>query len=102
MSNIYIHDVQDRPSIFHLTQHKCASQWIAEILKYCAYRRVVMPQFAEAHFSGADVDLVQGLIYPTLYIERDSFESTLAQNGHINDYRSFLICLLYTSDAADE
>jgi len=89
MNTLNIHGVCDKPTIFHITQYKCASQWVAEILKWCAYGRVVLPEEASTHF--IDRELVQGLIYPTCYITRADFERTLNANTHIDAQKRFLV-----------
>lgn len=91
MLELKIHDVGTRPTIFHVTQHKCASQWVAEILKWCAFRRVVLPLTESKHFIDENANLVQGLIYPTLYISKDSFEDVISRPNNITDYKIFVV-----------
>lgn len=63
------------PTIFHVTNHKAGSQWVAEILKYSAPERFVTPQVGVRHF--LERQLMLGRIYPTLYVTRQEFVGTL-------------------------
>lgn len=89
MKEIRIHSVYDQPTVFHLTQYKCGSQWVAEILKWCAYRRCVLPEEGSQHVNTET--LIQGLVYPTVYLPKDKFEAILARNKHITDIKPFVV-----------
>ncbi|GAK55758.1 sulfotransferase [Candidatus Vecturithrix granuli] len=65
----------NQPTVFHLTHHKAGSQWVAEILKRCAPERFVLPQIQVAHFLTNPIKI--GGIYPTVYVSRAKFETTL-------------------------
>ena len=62
-------------TIFHVTNHKAGSQWVAEILKYIEPDRFVIPKVKVSHF--VEKPVVSGKIYPTLYIPKQEFFSTL-------------------------
>ena len=62
------------PTVFHVTHYKAGSQWIYAILRGClpAYR-LVRPEFDRGQF--LDRPVLQGKVYPTLYVTRDEFEA---------------------------
>jgi lipopolysaccharide transport system ATP-binding protein len=84
-----VHGIWDKPTIFHITQYKCGSQWVAEILKWCAYGRVVLPQEESNHLSSTK--LLPGFIYPTCYISKAKFDKILSANQHIQYHKKFLV-----------
>src|SRR5437867_734266 len=61
------------PTVFHITHHKAGSQWINRILHALAHDRVVSSEVDVAHFLAKPVQA--GMIYPTLYVTRQQFES---------------------------
>jgi len=60
------------PTVFHITHWKAGSQWVAEILKYCAPERFVHREFNGVNFSTKP--LRPGSIYGTIYSPRQDFE----------------------------
>jgi lipopolysaccharide transport system ATP-binding protein len=63
-----------QPTVFHVTHYKAGSQWIHGILRSCLPpRRLVPPEFNRGQF--LENPVVQGKVYPTLYVTRDEFES---------------------------
>lgn len=63
------------PTVFHITNHKAGSQWVAEILKHAAPERFVKPQTGVRHFFEHPIKL--GHIYPTIYVPKPLFSTTL-------------------------
>ena len=82
-------DTSDKPTIFHVTQHKCGSQWVAEVLKWSAADRFVLPQEFSKHFT--EGDLKQGFVYPTVYLDREEFYRVLEKNSHIENMKIFVV-----------
>jgi lipopolysaccharide transport system ATP-binding protein len=78
------------PTVFHITHQKAGSQWVAEILKYCALERAVFPKFDVAHFRQAPIK--PGGVYLTVYISRTEFERVINPLEALSwrDYRCFL------------
>jgi len=60
------------PTIFHITHWKAGSQWVAEILKYCAPERFVRWEFNGVNFRTKP--LKSGNIYGTVYLPRQEFD----------------------------
>jgi hypothetical protein len=67
--------MEHTPTIFHITNYKAGSQWVAEILKYSAPERFVKPREEVRHF--LEKPVIPGMIYPTVYVTRPQFEGTL-------------------------
>ncbi|MFT7686574.1 MAG: hypothetical protein ACI9FB_001919 [Candidatus Azotimanducaceae bacterium] len=97
-----IHGTFDQPTVFHITHYKSGSQWVAEILKWCAYRRAVLPEEHSRHFNRGQI--VQGLIYPTVYRSAQDFDQVLSAHKNLNwrafgvirDIRDTLISLYFS------
>src|SRR5262245_49094046 len=60
-------------TIFHVTHHKAGSQWINRILHALAYDRIVQPEVESTQFLTKPI--IQGSVYPTVYVTREQFES---------------------------
>ena len=71
--------MSEQPTIFHITNHKAGSQWVAEILKHLSPDRFVRPEVNVGHFF--EKAIIPGKIYPTIYVTRPQFEGTLL-GGH--------------------
>lgn len=84
-------DLQNLPNIFYVTQHKCASQWLAQILRWFAYNRFVPPLSMNDHFMGEDVTLIKGMLYPTLYISKCDFDNVIMSQSQITKYHLFIV-----------
>lgn len=63
------------PTVFHITHVKSGSQWVYQVLSECAPTRIIKPRVKVAQFY--EDAIVPGMIYPTVYVPRDRFESTL-------------------------
>jgi lipopolysaccharide transport system ATP-binding protein len=89
----------DTPTIFHVTHWKAGSQWIFEILRYCAPDKIVEPQVGEAQF--LHHPLQAGKIYPTVYVTKQQFDG-VAKPEHsrrfvvIRDLRDTLISAYFS------
>lgn len=64
------------PTVFHITHHKAGSQWVAEVLKYCAPERVVCPKPRAAHFY--EQPLIAGGLYLSVYVPSPDFTTITA------------------------
>ena len=87
------------PSIFHVTHWKAGSQWVHKILQQVAPERIIAPKIGKKQFF--EEALVQGGIYPTVYVTRDEFYSVaLPENFRyfivIRDLRDTLISGYYS------
>jgi hypothetical protein len=71
----------DLPTIFHITHYKSGSQWVYNVLQACAPDRIIAPRNEVAQFLGQSV--ISGMIYPTLYVTREEFESVSIPPKHI-------------------
>lgn len=60
------------PAVFHITHHKAGSQWVAEILKYCALDRFQRPDVDLSYFYEAPIK--PGSVYLTVYVPKKDFE----------------------------
>jgi hypothetical protein len=63
-----------KTTIFHITQYKAGSQWIYHILRRCDPERIVPPKLGVSQF--VEDPIVQGRIYPTVYVTREVYERT--------------------------
>ena len=65
------------PTVFHVTHHKAGSQWVNRILHALAYERLVMPEVRDGAINVQFLErpIRAGMIYPTVYVTRDEFES---------------------------
>src|SRR6185295_7250173 len=61
------------PAIFHITHWKAGSMWIAGILRQCAPKRIVTPQWGAIQFVHWPVQA--GKVYPALYLTKQQFDS---------------------------
>jgi Sulfotransferase domain len=66
-----------QPTIFHVTHWKAGSQWLHKILMACLPDRIVSPLVDDGRVNAQFLHrpLVQGGIYPTVYITREEFDS---------------------------
>lgn len=60
------------PTVFHITHHKAGSQWVAEILKYCALERFQRPEIDLSFFY--DSPIRPEMVYLTVYVPKKDFE----------------------------
>lgn len=74
-----------QPTIFHITHWKAGSQWLYKILREIALERIVAPQLDEKQF--LDAPLVNGAVYPTVYVTKEQFESVVLPES----YRKFIV-----------
>lgn len=72
-------------TVFHITHWKAGSQWIHRILRDIFKSRVVAPKLMNQQYM--EDPLVQGGVYPTVYITREVFESISIPF----DYKRFVI-----------
>lgn len=70
------------PTVFHITHHKAGSQWVAEILKYCALERFQRPDIDLSFFY--NVPMKPEKIYLTVYVTKKDFEQITAFNPQIS------------------
>jgi 2-polyprenyl-3-methyl-5-hydroxy-6-metoxy-1,4-benzoquinol methylase len=71
----------DLPTIFHITHYKSGSQWVYNVLQAAAPERIMPPRIEVAQFLGQKI--IPGMIYPTLYVTREEFESVSLPEKHI-------------------
>lgn len=69
------------PTVFHITHWKTGSQWVYQILREIAPERTVQPKPKIAHF--LDDPLIPGMIYPTVYVNREQFNQVSVPENHI-------------------
>lgn len=69
------------PTVFHITHWKAGSQWVSAVLKAFAEERMITPKVKSAHF--LEDAIVPGMIYPTVYVSREQFESVHVPENHI-------------------
>jgi hypothetical protein len=87
-------DLQDTPSIIHITHHKAGSQWVYTVLQNLFPLRVVHPQKDSGHFTNCPV--LPGRIYPTVYASKAEFDAIPIPGPHrtfvvIRDLRDTLV-----------
>ncbi len=68
-----------QPTVFHITHHKAGSQWVAEVLKYCAPDRIILPKIKVAHFR--EDPIKPGGIYPAVYGTKAKFDRIMGASG---------------------
>ena len=69
--------IQNRePTIFHITHPKAGSQWVMQVLHECVPDRFVKPLPKVAHFKKSG--LLPGMFYPTIYLNRQEFNTVIA------------------------
>ena len=78
--------MKNDPTIFHITHYKAGSQWVAEVLKRCAAKRIVLPEVG-TRFPREKIR--PGAIYPTVYATKQDFDSIIASTNL--SYRKFLV-----------
>jgi len=66
-------DVDNMPTIFHVTHWKAGSQWINKILREAVPDLYVEPKVGVAHFMRDPIE--QGMVYPTVYVTKNQFDS---------------------------
>lgn len=71
----------DLPTVFHITHYKSGSQWVYNVLQASSPERIMPPRIEVAQFLGQNV--IQGMIYPTLYVTREAFETVSIPENHI-------------------
>lgn len=81
-------------TIFHITHWKAGSQWIHRILRELFPGKIISPKIYEKQF--LDEPLVQGYVYPTVYVTREQFFSVKLPSNYkkfvvIRDLRDTLI-----------
>jgi lipopolysaccharide transport system ATP-binding protein len=76
-------------TIFHITQYKCGSQWVAKVLSDISHRRYVKPSEASAHVTNKK--LKAGRVYPTVYLTKSVFDEVLESNSHIKSPKPFIV-----------
>ncbi|RJP84125.1 MAG: hypothetical protein C4518_19665 [Desulfobacteraceae bacterium] len=64
------------PTVFHITHHKAGSQWVAEILKYCALERFQRPDVDLSFFYNTPIK--PETVYLTVYVPKKDFEHVTA------------------------
>jgi lipopolysaccharide transport system ATP-binding protein len=75
-------DYSNLPTVFHITHWKAGSQWIYAILRTVAdEQRIITPKIKMAHF--LEDPIIPGMIYPTVYVHRQRFESVSVPENHI-------------------
>jgi lipopolysaccharide transport system ATP-binding protein len=67
--------MKKRPTVFHITHHKAGSQWVAEVLKFCAPDRIVLPEVQVAHFR--KIPIKRGKVYLTVYVSKQEFDTIM-------------------------
>lgn len=85
------------PTVFHITHQKAGSQWVAEVLKYCAPDRIVLPKDEEAHFRTDS--LKRGRVYLTVYVSKPDFDAVIHATPDFA--RHPLICFVIIRDLRD-
>ncbi len=70
------------PTVFHITHQKAGSQWVAEILKYCALDRVQLPKLDVGHFVQEPIQL--GRFYLAVYVTKPEFDAVLANTVNVH------------------
>jgi lipopolysaccharide transport system ATP-binding protein len=63
---------QSSPTVFHVTHHKAGSQWVAEILKYCALDRFQRPDIDLSFFY--NMPIKPEMVYLTVYVPKKDFD----------------------------
>jgi lipopolysaccharide transport system ATP-binding protein len=87
------------PTVFHVTHHKAGSQWINRIFHALTYERMVMPEVENVQFLGKPI--VQGAVYPTVYVTREQFDSVAVPKDSrrfvvVRDIRDTLVSLYFS------
>ncbi|MFT7686575.1 MAG: hypothetical protein ACI9FB_001920 [Candidatus Azotimanducaceae bacterium] len=80
---------EKQPAVFHITHHKAGSQWIKEVLRQSTSGRLIRPQPLSKHLTSNP--LVQGKIYPTVYMNKSEFDDLLQQQETAIDLRKFYL-----------
>jgi len=73
-------------TIFHITNYKAGSQWVAEILKHSTPERFITPEVAVGHFF--EHAIIPGRVYPTVYVTKEQFTWTLLKGWSPRVYKS--------------
>lgn len=81
--------LKKQPTVFHITQYKCGSQWVAKVLSDIVNRRYVTPSEASAHVT--EGRLRDGKVYPTVYLSKPRFDEVLSLNSHLRDVKPFVV-----------
>jgi hypothetical protein len=92
-------DLKIQPTVFHVTHWKAGSQWLHRILRDVALDRIISPQLGEKQF--LDTPLVDGAIYPTVYVTKEEFESVALPENYkkfviIRDLRDTLVSAYFS------
>lgn len=77
--------MKNTSTIFHITHWKAGSQWIHRILRELFPQSIVSPKIYEKQF--LEEPLVQGGVYPTVYVTREQFLSVELPV----DYKKFIV-----------
>lgn len=75
----------EKPTVFHITHWKAGSQWLKKILLELEPDRIIQAQIDEVQFLKAP--LVEGAIYPTVYVTKEKFHSVALPKN----YRKFIV-----------
>lgn len=73
------------PTLFHITHWKAGSQWVKKILDGMCPKASIQPQVGVSHF--LKMPLLEGKIYPTVYVTKDQFYSITLPK----DWKKFII-----------
>ncbi len=76
MKRFFGMEMQTFPTVFHITHHKAGSQWVAEILKYCALDRFQRPDVDLSFFYNVPIKLET--VYLTVYVPKKDFNHITA------------------------
>jgi lipopolysaccharide transport system ATP-binding protein len=87
------------PALFHVTHWKAGSQWVYAILNGCVPDAIVRPRGNMSQVLEQPVQ--EGLVYPTLYLERQEFERIELPDQSrvfvvIRDMRDTLVSLYFS------
>jgi SAM-dependent methyltransferase len=75
------------PAIFHVTHWKAGSQWVSKILSELASERIVPTKLDSSLGQFLHETLLDGGIYPTVYVTREQFNSVALPES----YRKFVV-----------
>ena len=92
-------DRRGQPTIFHITHWKAGSQWLHRMFHNLCYQRLVLPRVDQGQFLAESI--LSGMIYPTLYLTKDEFESVKTPENScrfvvIRDLRDTLVSLTFS------
>ena len=79
--HVQSHPYSDQPTVLHITHWKAGSQWVYNILDALTHNRVIIPQPKVAQV--LQQPIIPGMVYPTIYVTRDQFQSIEVPENHI-------------------